>query len=185
MSDNLNIPYKHERCKTCWKVEAGSVLTCNANPEIDCDGVDLKESVEQTSNHLLPPCNNCWSEAELEREFEERGSWRASCLNKSCENATMWTTWKETAIGCWVASNPISHAGKMLLEKSFEIMPRPLGGDWYECKYCDGGTYTDPEGPDVEEINMIDIALFSHHSTTCLLITEAKLPLKVKDKENE
>lgn len=46
MSSNLNIPYKHELCKTYWKVEAGSVLTCSANPEIDCDGVDLNESTE-------------------------------------------------------------------------------------------------------------------------------------------
>lgn len=151
------------------------------------------------------PCNECWSEASIIEGHEDcecgYDDEYIGCSNDECKNYVFgenkieaeihyhddYESERFSLIARWNAANPISHAAKMLLEKSstrdcncFDAKPVVMEEhvETYTCLYCAGkvkvSALTDNEA--------IDSLLKIKHLPSCTLITEAKLSLETKEK---
>ncbi len=141
----------------------------------------------------LHPCNECWSDAlhlvgheDCESRYDDE---RIGCSNKECKRY-LFGNWEniEAEIhydddfeyerlaleGKWNAANPISHAGKMLVEQY--AVQWDYNSELVEtyCLECATTTY-------MNYGNEESLVWKHEHSPTCALITKARLPLKTKE----
>ena len=133
----------------------------------------------------LKPCNKCWSEAVIIAD-EYHVQVKCKCGNETTDimvgvKGITFRYARAYAIYYWNAANPISHAGKYLLEKAVErAVTHDIPTSYIDiCQGCAQGRQARMIPFDSSETK-VDSMLKIKHSPTCTLITEARLPLKTK-----
>lgn len=130
----------------------------------------------------LNPCNKCWEDLDyFEETIKGIEHFVTKCACKEFSREVIVHKYcSDHTFKRWQKTNPISHAGKMLLEDNHKTEMEMNPHEYMRlstCRKCNEWART-------KSVNAVENMKKIHQENTdCPLITEANLPLKVKDGE--